>query len=207
MSSTFLITFPTIRGPVQASWKLIRYRGGFQSPLNGYYQGAAYGGDAWAANLSFKLPYKSDGRLLSSFLLEAGEEGARFYLPNPIYARQGSAAGTPVVDGAGQTGKVLNIRGLTLSAAGIYLIGDMLQLATGQLVQTTKADVNADGAGKAAVNIQPALRSSPADGSAIISDAPTAKFRILVPSDGLENAFSPPQFGAFSFSIIEDIYT
>lgn len=207
MSSTFLVTFPGIRGAVQASWKLVRYGSQFQSQFNGYYQGIAYGGDAWAASLSFKLPYKTDGRLLSSFLLEAGEEGARFMLPNPIYARQGSAAGTPVINGGAQTGKTLNIKGLTASAAGVFLIGDMLQLATGQLIQVTKADVNADASGDATVNFQPVLRSSPADNSAIISDTPQAKFRLIRPADGLENAFSAPQWAAFSFAIIEDIFT
>jgi hypothetical protein len=86
----------------------------------------------------------------------------------------GSGAGTPVVNGAGQTGSALVINGLTPNAQNVYNAGDVFTLGVGgtpiyavnpvsgdtlsdlrQFVVT--APVNADGSGNGVVPIYPAI--------------------------------------------------
>jgi len=87
----------------------------------------------------------------------------------------GSFAGTPVVNGSGQSGTSLNIRGLTANSVGAYKAGDIFTLgnSTSTYVYalnpvsldtlsdyrqfTVLNDVNADGSGNATLNIYPAI--------------------------------------------------
>lgn len=82
----------------------------------------------------------------------------------------GTLVGTPVVDGAGQTGSSLNVRGLTASSTGVYKAGDNITLNVTYAVNSVSGDtlsdlrqftilndVNSDGAGKAALNIYPPI--------------------------------------------------
>lgn len=86
----------------------------------------------------------------------------------------GSGAGSPVVNGAGQTGTVLLVNGLTPNAQGVFFPGDVVTLGSGasqiyavnpvsgdtlsdlrQFVITNQ--VNADGSGNGILNIYPAI--------------------------------------------------
>lgn len=100
----------------------------------------------------------------------------------------GNPGGTPVVDGAGQTGTSINVRGMTITT-GTWKDGDVVTFAgsnavnpmsrndTGQLLdQLIQGDVTADGAGKAALTVYPGITltgalqtctASPADGAQI----------------------------------------
>jgi hypothetical protein len=86
----------------------------------------------------------------------------------------GTLAGTPVVNGSGQTGTSLAIRGLTANAVGVYNAGDVFTLGTGSTTIyainpvsldtlsdlrqfTILNNVNADGSGDATLNIYPAI--------------------------------------------------
>jgi hypothetical protein len=90
-----------------------------------------------------------------------------FQLGDPLgVAPQGSGAGTPVVNGSGQSGFTLNVRGLTPGASGVLLLDDWLQIGY-RLYSVVLSQVDADGSGNATINIYPSLRESPADGTAI----------------------------------------
>jgi hypothetical protein len=101
-----------------------------------------------------------------------------FQLGDPLaVAPQGSGAGTPVVNGAGQKGFTLNVRGLTPGASGVLLLDDYLQVGY-RLYSVTISNVDADGSGNAAINIWPPLRESPADGVAITITNTKGLFRL-----------------------------
>lgn len=77
---------------------------------------------------------------------------------------QSSSTATPLVNGAGQTGRSLNTDGwpnstTVLSAGQFVTIGN-------QLLQLT-ADVTSNGSGQATISFEPAIRVSPADNAAI----------------------------------------
>ena len=77
------------------------------------------------------------------------------------------APGEPRVAGSGQSGKVLNVSGLTGSYVGQF--SQFFTVITGERRYGYKlaAAVRADGAGTASFAIEPALRAEPADGDVL----------------------------------------
>jgi hypothetical protein len=90
----------------------------------------------------------------------------------PLTADQGSP-GTPVVNGAGQSGTTINLRGLT---PGYVVARDFwLTIVRGDgvaFLHSVYAPVTANGSGLAAVQIEPALRHPFADGATVALQTP-----------------------------------
>lgn len=86
----------------------------------------------------------------------------------------------PLVNGASQTGNVLNIDGCSPNVTGWFAPGDYIQLGSGSATQLYKVLTNVDtnNSGQASVDIWPNLRSSPADNSAVIFTNAKGKFRL-----------------------------
>jgi hypothetical protein len=102
-----------------------------------------------------------------AFMLGLRGQANVFQLGDPLaVAPLGSGAGSPLVNGAGQTGYSLATKGWTPGAAAVLQPGDWLQIGL-RLYRTTLAVVNADSSGNAVVNIWPPLRESPADATVV----------------------------------------
>lgn len=86
----------------------------------------------------------------------------------------------PLVNGASQTGNVLNIDGCSPNVTGWFAPGDYIQLGSGSATQLYKVltSVDTNNSGQASVDIWPNLRSSPADNSAVIFTNAKGKFRL-----------------------------
>jgi hypothetical protein len=90
----------------------------------------------------------------------------------------GAFTGTPLVDGAGQTGNVLATKGWT--AAISLKAGNYIQLGSGTTARLHKLlkDAVVDGAGLAALDIFPRLRESPAADAVIATTNCRGVFRL-----------------------------
>ena len=114
------------------------------------------------------------------------------------------APGTPLVDGASQTGDTLAIKGMPNNA--LYLLeGDYIQLgatSTAKLYMVL-TDLIADGSGTGTIDIWPNLRSSPADNAAVTVSSAVGVFRLK------ENTVSKPvqqgYFWTMNFTSMEAI--
>lgn len=161
-----MIELPTSPAPNGVAPKLIDYGFTMRSPTGGSSLRLDRAGSRFAAEISFP-PMKADtARVFVSRLLEAKSEGLRIEFPL-LGVSQGNP-GSPVVDGAGQAGKTLNVRGLTPG----YVVKEGYWLsivdANGQhYLHNARAVVTADGSGDAALSITPALRVPFADGAVI----------------------------------------
>jgi len=93
---------------------------------------------------------------------------------------KGAATGTPLVNGAAQTGAVLNTDGWTSGVTGILKAGDYIQLGSAATTRLYKnlEDANSDGSGQAALSLWPALRSAPSDNQAITVSNCKGLFRL-----------------------------
>ena len=112
-----------------------------------------------------------------AFLLSLRGQANVFQLGDPLaVAPQGSGAGVPLVDGAGQTGYTINLRGFTVSAYGVLLPGDWIQI--GYRLYRTLLTANADGSGKVALSIWPQIRESPPDGAVVILNKTQGLWRL-----------------------------
>jgi hypothetical protein len=152
-----------------------------RSPFTGGQQVQAYPGQWWTAELSLPPMKRAQAEAWNAFLLSLNGLEGTFLLGDPA-ARvpQGTATGTPLVDGASQTGNVLNTKGWTASQTGILRAGDYLQLGSGSSTHLHKvlADANSDGSQKAGLTIWPSLRTSPGNSDPITVLSPRGLFRL-----------------------------
>jgi len=118
-------------------------------------------------------------------------------------APRGSAPGTPLIDGASETGEDINSKGWTPSQSNIIRKADWLQFGTGDTRQLTQSltDVNSDASGLALLSVYPHIRTAFADSTAITTASPTAVFRLLSNERGWE--VQPNGLYKFAFSARE----
>jgi hypothetical protein len=147
-----------------------------RSELDGSKQTAALPGDIWTDVLTFTNVYDPNARILRAFITSLRGEAGRFYLSPPGYVRAGTAPGSPLVKGTGQTGLSVLTDAWTASQAGILLAGDYIEIG-GELKMMT-ADANSDSGGNATLNFTPPIRVSPADNSAVVVTNPKCLMKL-----------------------------
>jgi hypothetical protein len=152
-----------------------------QSPFTAVQQVYRYSGQFWEADITLPPMKRADAEYWISFLLKLNGPFGTFLMgdPNGVTPR-GAATGTPLVNGAGQTGNELVTDGWTTSTTGILKAGDYIQLGTGATSRLYKVldDVNSDGSGNATLTLWPDLRSAPADNAAITVSNTKTTFRL-----------------------------
>jgi len=96
--------------------------------------------------------------------------GTQFTIAHPAYRTQlGAGGGTPLVNGAGQTGNSINTDGWPNSTT-VLKAGDLVKFGALSLVYELTADAVSNGSGQAALQIEPAIVSggSPGDNNAVV---------------------------------------
>ena len=112
-----------------------------------------------------------------AFMLELRGQACAFQIGDPhSLVPQGSAAGTPLVNSAGQTGYLLTTKGWTANAQNVLLPGDWVQL--GYRLYRNLDPVNTDASGNATLTLWPQIRESPADATPLTLNATTGLFRL-----------------------------
>lgn len=113
--------------------------------------------------------------------------------------------GSPLVNGASQTGGTLVIDGAPVSQTGWLLEGDWIQLGTGSdsRIYMVVEDVTTTSGGAASISISPELRSSPAD-NAVVYTADTVCICRLTDSNP-EWTVHADHFHEIEFEAIEDL--
>ena len=159
-------TFPT--SPKFQSLAVSSNQGTFVSrSISGRRQSRQIGGQYWRLRASFPPMTRAQFAPIYAFVIaQRGRYESFSVIPAVISTGQGSPAGTPLIDGASQTGRSLVTDGWNASIA-IFKAGDYLKIAGNDKVYMVTADVSSDGSGDATIAIEPALVASPADDAAI----------------------------------------
>ena len=155
------------RGLVKARPRYIDWSTTLRPPMGGETQRLRRLGSRWG--LSIELAVIREGEDLAGLIadiIRGRDEGASYPWPQPGIVV--GSPGSPVIDGAGQTGSAINLRGF---AAG-YTIrkGQMFSVTVAgrsYLYQFTAARVASGGGAVAGAAIQPMLRRSPGDGAVV----------------------------------------
>lgn len=175
------------------------------SPFTLQQQAQEHQGQIWAADISIGqiLDGGDAERIIASLLALNGRKGT-FYLGDPTKRKpRGTPTGTPVVNGAAQTGQVLLTRGWGVSSIKVLKAGDYIQLGSGvtQRIYRVLKDVDSDALGNASIDIWPRLRESPSDGQALVLNNTAGVWRL----DSNEMAYDidPPADFGFDFSAME----
>ena len=199
------LAFPTLTRKPDASsvpWRLISRTGRLVSALNGYIQTQEQPGARWAFTAQWSHLGAADAALMRAFLVSLRGQAGRFTAYNYVQPTiRGTLAGAPAVNGAGQTGALLNVSGCTVGTT--LLAGDLIGFA-GPELHMVSANGTADGAGQIVVPIEPPIRTSPANAAAVTTRRPLAQFMLSSPEVGwLTHPAQAGQLSDFAIDAIE----
>lgn len=207
MSISFPLALPTITGIAGGTLRMRSVVGVSQSPFSGAQQVQEYQ-EWWEGEITLPPLNTTEKQdiWLSFFASLRGQSGT-FLFGDPLKSTtRGVGTGTPLVNGASQTGKALITDGWTVSTTGILKAGDYFQIGTGTTTRLYRnlQDVNSDGSGNATFDIFPRLRESPADNAAITVASCKGTFRLATNETNWD--FSPGNLvTGITFPIIEAI--
>jgi hypothetical protein len=158
------VTFPSSPKPNSMSWRLVMPSQTNVSEWTGRRQTIASGRGWWECQLSLP-PIVGTLNVNSwrSFIAKSRGRANDFQIPVDPTAQSASTA-TPLVNGAGQTGRTLNTDGWPLSTT--VLVAGQYVTINNQLLQLTE-NVTSNGSGVATLTFEPPIRTSPADNAAI----------------------------------------
>ncbi len=154
------------------------------SPFSFKQQTYQFSGQRWEADITLPQMNRENAEEWVAFLMKLYGQKGTFLLGDPLggtaRGSASSAAGTPVVNGASQTGDTLAIDGLPASATGYLKAGDYIQLGSAATAQLYKVlnDANSNGSGEATLDVWPNLRSSPSDGATVVVANAKGVFRL-----------------------------
>ena len=187
MTITYPITFPTSLYVAGLKITALSAVSRSESPFSFAEKVYDWGGQMWAIEGALPRMTRDDAAQYEAFILKLNGRQGTFLFPVFETTPRGVATGTPVVNGAGQSGNVLSVSGFTPSTTGIMRAGDWLQIGTGATTRLYRVldDANSDGAGDVDLTVWPRLRSSPSDGATVIVNNCKGLFRLVdaVPVD------------------------
>jgi len=199
------VTMPSLYGFVTASnFYLETNTQIFESPINKTVQTLALSGARWKAEITLRRMKPTEAAQWIAFFLACRGMSDTFQLGDPNWPKNyGVGTGSPVVNGAGQTGTSLNITGATANITNWLRAGDYFSV-NGELKRLV-APCNTNGSGQTTLLFEPPLRNSPSNSAVITVNNPTAKMRL---SDDMQQQWLTDFNGIYqekTFSCFESI--
>jgi hypothetical protein len=154
------------------------------SPFTYKQQIHTHTGKRWEAEVQLPPMKYDDAEQWIAWLLSLNGMSGSFLMGDPNRATpRGSAAtaaGTPVVNGANQTGSSLAIDGLPASATGYLKAGDYIQLGSGATATLYKVvvDVDTNSSGEATLDLWPNIVTAPTDGATVVVINTAGRWRL-----------------------------
>lgn len=174
------------------------------SPLSRTAQRVEFPGARWVAEYHLAPTKRADVAAIQAFLAKLRGAAGSFYGYDPSATTpRGVATGTPLVNGADQTGTTLVTDGWTSGVTGILKAGDYFQV--GNELKMLVADVNSNGSGQATLTFEPPWRDSPADNAPIIVSSASCVMG-LIDDDQVAWDVDEALFYGISFSAIERFF-
>lgn len=209
MAITYPLTLPTITGIQSVNFIVRNSVGATQSPFTYEQQIFKNPGQRFEADVTLPPMTRASADVWNTFFIKLYGQYGTFLLGDPNAATPrgtaSSSPGTPVVNGADQTGNTLNIDGVPTSQTGYLKAGDYIQLGTGSGARLYKVldDADSNGSGEVELTIYPDLRSSPSDDSTVVVSSAVGLFRLTTPTHNW--AISMDGFYSLSFGASEAI--
>lgn len=176
----------------------------FESPLNRNAQRVELGGQRWRANWTLPPMTKANAAPWIAFFMKLKGQVNTFTASDPDWQTNlGAWSGTPLVNGAGQTGNSLIIDGCTNSITGWGKAGDYFNVASS--LHRLTADCNTNGSGQTTLVFEPPAYVAPADNAAITVNPATIEMRLIDDSSGEWESSFGYIYTSKSFSAIEDL--
>ena len=181
MTITYPLALPTHTGITQIELRATNAVAYGRSPFTFSGQTFAYAGQMWQADLGLPPMKRADAEQWIGWLISLRGMLGTFLIGDPTGATaRGDATGTPLVNGANQTGGTLVIDGATPNVTGWLKTGDYIQLGSAGTARLHKVleDANSDASGNVTLDIWPHLRTSPANNATVIVSSAKGLFRL-----------------------------
>lgn len=181
MTISYPLSLPATPYPAAVTLRARSAVGVSSSPFSYSQQVYAHQGQRWEADIDMPPMSESVADVWVAWLLSLNGQEGTFLMGDPAkLTHRGVGGGTPLVNGAGQTGQTLAIDGCPLSTNGWLVQGDMIQLGSGSSATLHKvlADANTNGSGEVTLDIWPRLRSSPNNNAAVVITGCVGRWRL-----------------------------
>jgi len=181
MAITYPLSLPSHKKPANITFRAINTIGMSMSPFTYQQQLFAHAGQRWECDVTLPAMARADAEQWVAFLVSLRGQFGTFTLGDPVGASpRGSAGGTPLVNGADQTGGTLSIDGCTASQTGWLKSGDYIQLGTAGSATLHKvlADADSNSSGEVDLDIWPYIRTAPADDATVVVTNTVGRFRL-----------------------------
>mgnify|MGYP005997435733 FL=1 len=181
MSISYPLTFPTHTNVRSIDLRAVNAVAMSMSPFTYKQQVFAHQGQRWEADVTLPPMKRSDAEQWVAWLVSLKGLRGTFLMGDPVgCTARGSVGGTPLVNGASQTGDTLNIDGCTASQTPWIKAGDYIQLGSASSASLHKvlADANSDGSGEVALDIWPNINVAQADNATIVTSNAKGVWRL-----------------------------
>ncbi len=181
MSISYPLTFPTHTNVRSIDLRAVNAVAMSMSPFTYKQQVLAHQGQRWEADVTLPPMKRSDAEQWVAWLVSLKGLRGTFLMGDPVGCTpRGSAGGTPLVNGASQTGDTLNIDGCTASQTPWIKAGDYIQLGSASSASLHKvlADANSDGSGEVVLDIWPNINVAQADNATIVTSNAKGVWRL-----------------------------
>jgi len=156
------------------------------------------GGQYFKLYASFPLMSRSEFAPIYAFIMkQRGSYESFTVVPPVVGSTTGTSLGTPLVNGASQTGRTVVTDGWTgdQTAGNLLKAGDYIKFANHTKIYNIVADNASDAGGNSSLTIEPALITSPAENDVITtSSVPFTVYLmgggLIEYSTGFDNLFS-----------------
>jgi len=202
--TTYPLTLPSHTGIRSVSLRATNAVAYDRSPFTFAGQAQASAGQMWEADVSLPPMKRADAEVWIAWLTSLRGQYGTFLMGDPSAATaRGTLGGTPLVNGASQTGATLNIDGATADVTNWLRAGDYIQLgaASSATLHKVLEDVSTDGSGQATLTLWPHIRTAPTDNSTVVTSNTVGNFRLS--SNSSEWSISEASIYGINFSAME----
>ena len=186
-----------------------------ESPLVAAQQTVDRGGLKWVCSYAYTALRGDDRAEMMGLLASLRGRANRLRVAVYDNPKRGAYGGTPIVDGAGQTGSSINVRGCSISITNWIRRGDYFSIVVNgePELKVCTADASSGIGGLIQIFFEPRLRFSPADASAIyvedgVLSRPKGIFMVDTNELGWSSMPGQPSTrrSAMELAMIEDVF-
>jgi len=181
MSISYPLTFPTHTNVRSIDLRAVNAVAMSMSPFTYKQQVFAHQGQRWEADVTLPPMKRSDAEQWVAWLVSLKGLRGTFLMGDPVgCTARGSLGGTPLVNGASQTGDTLNIDGCTASQTPWIKAGDYIQLGSASSASLHKVliDANSDSGGQVLLDIWPNINVAQADNATVVTSNAKGVWRL-----------------------------
>ena len=181
MSISYPLTFPTHTNVRSIDLRAVNAVAMSMSPFTYKQQIFAHQGQRWEADVTLPAMKRSDAEQWVAWLVSLKGLRGTFLMGDPVgCTARGSLGGTPLVNGASQTGDTLNIDGCTASQTPWIKAGDYIQLGSASSASLHKVllDANSDSGGQVLLDIWPNINVAQADNATVVTSNAKGVWRL-----------------------------